>query len=77
MFGQNQSDLCIRDDCHKNRDSFANFPHSYNEEGSEKMVNSQESYRNFSGATQGHHFKVLEYEVYKVTFKWNDYWLTE
>jgi hypothetical protein len=34
-------DLSIADDCHANSNSFAHFPHTYNREGSNKIVSSQ------------------------------------
>ena len=41
--------------------SHAKFPTSYNCEGPNKYVRNQDSYRAFSGATEGYKFRVEEY----------------
>ena len=63
------SDLCIWDDCNSNNKSYSNFPKTYNFEGSNKIVHNQQSYTNFSGATNGRNFRVVDYEVFRVMFK--------
>ena len=63
------NDLCISDDCNSNNKSYSNFPSTYNFEGSNKIVNNQQSYTNFSGATNGYNFSVVDYEVFRVVFK--------
>ena len=62
-------DLCIWDDCNSNNKSYSNFPYTYNFEGSNKIVNNQQSITNFSGATNGRNFRVVDYEVFRVMFK--------
>jgi hypothetical protein len=62
------NDLFIADGCNANSYSYANFPHTYNREGSSKIENSQQSYTDFCGAPSGHNFRVLEYEVFRVLF---------
>ena len=64
----NGHDLCIADGCHNNKSSYANFPYQYNKEGDNKYTNSQDSYKLFSGATSGHSFRVVEYEVFRVVY---------
>lgn len=64
----NGHDLHISNDCYNNRLSCANFPTQYNKEGEAKYINNQESYRMFSGATSGHFFRVVEYEVFSVVY---------
>ena len=46
------NDIYISNECNKNN-SYANFPHTYNREFGNKLANTQESYRMFSGATSG------------------------
>ena len=60
-------DLCLRDSCNIYSSS-ANFPYSYNR-AENKIANSQESYANFSGATNGYNFRVVEYEVFQVQYQ--------
>ena len=61
-------DLYIRDACQNNRDSYANFPYSYNKEGENKYTNNQDSYKLFSGSTSDRYFRVVEYEVFRVVY---------
>ena len=61
-------DLYLADSCNNNSSSFANFPYSYNR-AENKIANSQESYANFSGATNGYNFRVVEYEVFQVQYQ--------
>ena len=61
-------DLHLADSCNNNSSSYANFPVSYNR-AENKIANSQESYANFSGATNGHGFRVVEYEVFQVQYQ--------
>jgi hypothetical protein len=56
-------DLRLSDGCNACTSSSANFPGTYNRAGNSKIVNSQQSYADFSGATAGHKFRVVEYEV--------------
>ena len=63
------SDLYISDDCNSNNKSHSYFPETYNFEGSNKIVINQQSYTNFSGATDGYNFRVVDYEVFRVVFK--------
>ena len=60
-------DLTISDRCNKNKNSFSNFPTTYRREG-QKCQKNQDSLRAFVGVTKGNEFKVVEYEVFKVTF---------
>jgi hypothetical protein len=69
IFGAGSSDLFIADGCDANTNSYASFPHTYNREGSNKIVQSQQSYTDFSGAIVGYNFRVVEYEVFQVLFK--------
>ena len=50
-------DICIADECDKNRNSGGCFPHTYNSED-EKMERNQDSYHLFTGSTKGYNFKV-------------------
>ena len=61
-------DICIVDDCDKNRSSYAMFPSSFNKEGPIKYPQNQESYHLFSGAKDGYYFKILEWEVFRIEF---------
>ena len=61
-------DLHLSDKCNVNYDSKADFPTTYNLEGVEKYEKSEDSYRTFSGAQKDPTFKVLEYEVFRVTY---------
>ena len=70
IFGKN-NDLRIADNCNKSNKSLANFPWTYNREN-KKYVRGQESYCDFSGATQGYNFRVEEYEVFKVVWENNE-----
>ena len=63
------NDLRIWDDCNSNNNSYSNFPVTYNFEGSNKIVNNQQSWTNFSGATNGYNFRVVDYEVFRVVFR--------
>ena len=63
------NDLFISDDCNSNNKSYSNFPKTYNFEGSNKIVHNQQSYTNFSGATNGWNFRVVDYEVFRVVFR--------
>lgn len=65
IFGDGH-DLCIADECNITRDSFANFPFTYNTEGVERYINNQKSIEAFSGATNDINFLVEEYEVFRV-----------
>ena len=67
IFGSG-SDLWLADSCNNNNSSYANFPTSYNR-AEDKITKSQESYANFSGATNGYHFRVVEYEVFQVQYQ--------
>jgi hypothetical protein len=66
-------DLFIADGCNANNNSYADFPYSYNREGSSKIEKSQQSYTDFCGAPSGHNFRVLEYEVFRVLFARKSY----
>jgi hypothetical protein len=57
-------DIVIGDGCNYAANSSACFPTSYNCDS--KYYNNQESYADFSGATSGCNFKVIEYEVFQV-----------
>ena len=50
-------DISIKDDCNNIRNSLCNFPYGYNRVVN-KLKNNQESYKLFSGATNGRTFKV-------------------
>ena len=67
--GTTKSDIYVADDCNNNRNSYGNFPSVYNRAGGDKMVRNQDSYRMFSGATDGYQFRVVEYEVFKVWYQ--------
>ena len=43
-------DIFIDDSCHKNENSCAFFPNSYNREGKDQYERGQDSYKRFSGA---------------------------
>jgi hypothetical protein len=62
-------DLGIADDCNANRDSCANFPYTYNREGSSKIERRQQSTTDFCGAPSDCNFRVVEYEVFRVLFR--------
>ena len=49
--------------------SNARFPTTYNLAGEDYIDQNQDSFRNFSGATDGYNFRVLEYEVFQVLYK--------
>jgi hypothetical protein len=57
-------DLKIADKCNRNKNSGAYLPSSYN--CGSKYQNNQQSWTLFSGATNGIHFRVIEYEVFEV-----------
>ena len=63
-------DLYLADSCNSNTSSYTNFPHRYNRAGENGIINNQESYTNFAGATNGKNFRVLEYEVFQVLYQW-------
>jgi hypothetical protein len=63
------NDLAIADRCNANSNSHANFPWTYNREGSSKIERCQQSYTDFCGAPSGKYFRVLEYEVFRVLFQ--------
>ena len=67
-FGSSGWDIYIADDCSSNRNSCGNFPSVYNRAGGDKLQQNQDSYRMFSGATSGHQYRVVEYEVFKVWY---------
>lgn len=54
----NGHDLVIRDRCNENLNSSAYFPYSYNCTVN-SYSNGQMSYNSFSGAINGHQFKVV------------------
>ena len=60
VFGGNEvCDIFIGDDCNNyEREAFCGFPSCYNRAGGNKLELSQESLRLFSGATDGHMFRV-------------------
>ncbi len=60
-------DLYISNKCNENNSSYCKFPHSYN--SSKVYKTNQESITAFSGLSN---FKVVEYEVYRVVWDWND-----
>jgi hypothetical protein len=61
-------DLFISDNCNTNNDSCACFPIFYNRKGPNQYFNDQNSYKAFSGATEGSNFRVIEYEVFQAIF---------
>jgi hypothetical protein len=61
-------DLVLHGGCNASSQSYADFPSSYNRENSSKIVNCQQSWTNFSGATDRNNFRVVEYEVFRVRF---------
>ena len=67
VFGS--GDLYISDRCNSNNFSGAFFPSTYNSIMNKHYTASQKSWKAFSGAQSGYHFKVEEYEVYSV--EWN------
>jgi hypothetical protein len=56
-------DVAIADHCDINSDSYAEFPYSYN---NGKYVKGQASIAAFSGAEEGSHFRVKDYEVFQL-----------
>jgi hypothetical protein len=61
-------DLAIADNCNTANGSYANFPTTYNRE-SNKIANSMQSCKDFSGAIGNKYFRVEEYEVFRVLFE--------
>ena len=61
-------DIYICNNSNINGSSYANFPTNYNIQGPNIYVNDQPSKTAFCGATNGHNFKVIEYEVYQVIY---------
>ena len=59
----------LTDRCNQNNNSYASFPTCYNTTKEKKYVNNQESYKMFSGATEGNKFRVEEYEVYRILYE--------
>ena len=62
-------DIYLSDRCNKNNYSGGFFPSTYNLQDTTPYKKSQESWKSFSGAESGYHFKVLEYEVFKVEWR--------
>ena len=58
-------DIDIKDDCNSNSNSRANFPHTYNRAGGNKLARNEDTYRMFSGS---YNFRVVEYEVFRVWY---------
>ena len=65
MFGYN--DFQIYDNCNASI-NWGNFPDSYNVEGPNKYTNCEQTYRAYTGAPDHCNFKIVEYEVFRVTF---------
>ena len=65
-FGWN--DLVISDNCNLYSSSLAEFPCTFNRDGSPYRQEAQESLVAFTGVTSGIKFKVEEYEVFQVEF---------
>ena len=62
-------DIFIHDACNNYSNSCGQFPTVYNRAGGYKLARNQDSYRMFSGAINGHQFRVVEYEVFKVLYQ--------
>ena len=63
-------DLHISNDCYNSNGSYCNFAYTYNHEETKKYAyQNQVTWTAFCGASGGYNFKVLEYEVYKVSWK--------
>ena len=60
-------------DCNSNRNSFANFPKTYNRAEGKKLERNKDTCRMFLGG-ENQHFKVEEYEVFQVFYKWLKYY---
>ena len=58
-FGFN--DIYISDSCGTNKNSYTDFPITYNIEGPNKYKKDQAAYTAMSGATANYNFKVIEY----------------
>ena len=63
-------DIYLSDYCNSNADSMTYFPTTYNLEGQGKYTRKQDSLTAFCGAKKGCKFRVIEYEVYQVLWKW-------
>ena len=66
IFGDG-SDFAIFDNCNT-ANNCAYFPVSYNVEGPNKYSQCEQTYRAFTGAADDYNFRVVEYEVFAVTF---------
>ena len=66
IFGSG-SDFEIRDNCNTSNNCVY-FPSSYNVEGPNKYSQCEQTYRAFTGAADDYNFRVVEYEVFAVTF---------
>ena len=60
-------DFQIKDNCNTVKNC-AGFPSSYNVEGPNKYSQCKETYRAFTGAAGYRNFRIVEYEVFRVTF---------
>ena len=60
------SDMAISDGCNR-KNSQANFPTTYNRAGGNKLDKKKDTFRMFSGGDTCH-FRVEEYEVFKLWF---------
>ena len=63
--GVNGYDMVIGDQCNNNNNSWAGCIFTYNT-ADRKYQNNQQAYAALSGATNGHKFRVAEYEVFRV-----------
>ena len=61
------NDFAIYDNCNT-VNNYALFPISYNVEGPNKYSKCEQTYRAFTGAVDNTNFRIVEYEVFAVTF---------
>ena len=65
MFGNSDFYLC--DNCHTSNSSYCGFPTAY--EGNNKYERNQQAYTAFGGMPSSYHFRVVEYEVFRVVLE--------
>ena len=61
------TDFQIYDNCNTDK-NYANFPSNYNVDDPYEYSQCEETYRAFTGAADYKNFRIVEYEVFGVTF---------
>ena len=61
------ADISISDGCNQKNNSYANFPHTYNRTGGNKLARNKDTYRMFLGGDT-YSFRTVEYEVFKLWY---------